>query len=178
MFIDQNYKMNQNYIFSNKISINYLYLPCNTFFENSQTFMNATGFIKRTTKIIIEKNTKSNWQILRKLIKYFKNKLFFLTSVKIITFNFKKIYNFQSFNGFQFYPSVTLTSLNFYLTFKNKTIKLNKFNFKLKEIKIISSKLKYWLDDFYNGGRDQYSLNSTVINKGSKLLRLNNTNFF
>ena len=46
IFVDQNYKINQNYISSNKMLCAYLHLPNNTFFENSETFISTQGFIK------------------------------------------------------------------------------------------------------------------------------------
>ena len=181
-FLDQNYKINQNLLFSNKILNNYSHIPNNTFYENEETFINTEGFIKRTTKLISRKKSKNNWQILRKFLKYFKMKLTFLTQKdnQIIFFNSQKFYNFKNFLNFQFYATQTLTNLNFYLNIKNKPILLNKsiLNFKSKTKKCISTKLKYWLDDFFNGGKDEYSQNSIILANCSKILRSESTSFF
>lgn len=183
IFVDQNYKVNQNHNFSNKIFSSYLYLPNNTMFENSETFINTEGYIKRTTKFITIKNTKSSWQILKKVLKLLKKNLyFFLTSKnKSVMFNFKKMYDFKNFINLHFYPIKTLTSLSFYKTVKNKSIKLyykHILNFKLKETKQINSKFKYWLDNFFSDSQDEYSRNSIVLNKCSKIFKIGLTNFF
>ena len=38
------------------------------FYENEETFINTEGLIKRTSKLIFKKETKNNWQILRKFL--------------------------------------------------------------------------------------------------------------
>jgi NADH dehydrogenase/NADH:ubiquinone oxidoreductase subunit G len=180
LFLDQNNKTGSNLIFSNKTLSNYLYIPNSTFYENEETFINTEGFIKRTTKLIFKKKTKNNWQILRKFLKYFKNKLIFLARKdnQIIFFNSKKFYNFKNFINFQYYALQSLTYLNFYLNIKNKIIIINTFSFKPKTKKFIGTKLKYWLDDFFSGGKDEYSQHSRVLSDCSKLLRHGSTNFF
>ena len=180
LFLDQNNKTNNNLMFSNKTLGNYLYIPNSTFYENEETFINTEGFIKRTTKLISKKKTKNSWQILRKIIKYFRNKLTFLTQKdnQIIFFNSKIFYNFKNFINFQYYASQSLTCLNFYLNIKNKAVELNTLHFKPKTKKLICTKLKYWLDDFFNGGKDEYSQHSIVLTNCSKILRAESTNFF
>lgn len=180
LFMDQNTKIHNNVMFSNKISNNYLYIPSTTFYENEETFINTEGYIKRTTKLISKKKTKNNWQILRKFLKHFKNKINFLTRKdnQIVFFNSKKFYNFKNFINFQYYAQQNITHLSSYLNIKNKALVFNTFNFKQKTKKIFDTKLKYWLDDFFNGGKDEYSQHSKVLNDCSKLLRNGSTNFF
>lgn len=180
LLLDQNNKTNNNFMFSKKTLGSYLHIPNSTFYENEETFINTEGFIKRTTKLISKKKTKNNWQILRKILKHFKNKLTFLTQKdnQIIFFNSKKFYNFRNFINFQYYALQSLTHLNFYLNIKNKTIVLNPLNFKPKIKKLVSTKLKYWLDDFFSGGKDEYSQYSIILTNCSKILRAESTNFF
>ena len=180
LFLDQNNQTNNNMVFSNKTLGSYIHVPNSTFYENEETFINTEGFIKRTTKLISKKKTKNNWQILRKFLKHFKSKLTFLTKKdnQIIFFNSKKFYNFKNFINFQYYALQSLTHLNFYLSIKNKIIELNRLNFKPKTKKLVSTKLKYWLDDFFNGGKDGYSQHSVVLTNCSKSLRFESTNFF
>lgn len=182
LVIDQNYKINNNITFSNKISSNYLYLPTNTFYENEETYINTEGFIKKTTKIISRKENKNSWQILRKFIKHFKNKLTFFNrkNNQIIIFNSQKYQNFRNFISFHYYATQTLNNLSFNLNIKNKPFIYNKafLNFKLKSQKFNNTKLKYWLDDFFISGKDEYSQNSLILTNCSKILRLETTNFF
>lgn len=185
--IDQNLNKNNNidFISLNKNLLNfsnYLYLPCNTMFENQETFINTEGLIKRTTKLLLKKKTKSNWELLRKFIKYSKN-ISYLNNTKnnkLVYFNTKNNYNFKNFINFQYFATQSLTDFNFYLNVKNNTFIVYKdtSTFKLKSIKVFNTKIKYWLDDFYNGGKDNYSQNSLVLNNCSKNLRLETTNFF
>lgn len=179
LLLDQNNRTNNNLMFLNKTLGNYSHLPNSMFYENEETFISTEGFIKRTTKLISKKKTKNNWQILRKILKHFKNKLTFLTQKdnQIIFFNSKKFYNFKNFLNFQYYTIKSLTHLNFYFGLKNKIIVLNKLNFKSKTKKFIATKLKYWLDDFFNGGKDEYSRHSVVLTNCSKIVRAESANF-
>ena len=92
------------------------------FYENEETFINTEGLIKKTVKLIFKKQTKNNWQILRKFFRHFKNKLTFLNKKdnQTIFFNAKKISNFKNFISFQYYATQNLTNLNFYLNIKNQ----------------------------------------------------------
>jgi hypothetical protein len=116
------------------------------------------------------------------MLSYFKKKVTFLVlkENQIIFYNFKKLYNFKNFINFQYYVTQSLTNLNFYLIVKNKTLILKKNieYFKIKTKKFITTKLKYWLDDFFNGNKDEYSLNSIILTDYSKILRIKFTNFF
>ena len=97
---------------------------------------------------------------------------------QIIFLNSKKIYNFKNFINFQYYALQSLTYLNFYLNIRNKIIVLDTVNFKSKTKKLVTTKLKYWLDDFFNGGKDEYSQNSVILTNCSRILRSESTNFF
>lgn len=164
----------------------YLYFPSNTFFEDNETFINTEGLIKRTTKLVFKQNksiTKSNWQFIRKFIKYAKNTAIHLNNNKqnnFIYFNSKNQYNFKNFINFQFFATQSLTYLNFYLNIKNSPFFLYKKNspFKTNVTKLYNTKFKYWLDDYFNGNKDNYCNNSIVLAECSKLLRANSTAFF
>lgn len=185
--IDQNLIKNININLlssSNKLInfTNYLYLPSNTIFENQETFLNTEGLIKRTTKLLLKKNSKNNWTLIRKFIKCNKN-IYYLNNSKnktLIHFNTKNNYNFKNFINFNYFATQSLTDINFFLNTKNNIFIILKKNkqYKYKSLKMYLTKIKYWLDDFYNGGKDNYCYNSLVLNKCSKNLRSNTTNFF
>lgn len=182
--LDQNYKLNNNLDFAgNNDSINnYLYIPTSTFYENEETFINTEGFVKRTTKLISRKKTRNNWQILRKVFKHFKKNLVSLDNKnnELIYFNSRKISNFKNFINFQYYAVQSLTNLNFYLSIKTTPVVFNSktSNFKLQTKKIHNTKLKYWLDDFFSGGKDEYSQNSLLLTNCSRILRSESSTFF
>jgi len=186
LFLDQNSNFNNNLTLHNKIELNnnklnnYYYLPNSMFYENEETFINTEGLIKRTSKLIFKKQTKSNWQILRKVFKQFKINLNYLNNKEnqLIFFNSNKISNFKNFIYFQYFATQSLTNLNFYLNIRNKPFILNKTKFKHKTIKIVNTKLKYWLDDFFNGSKDEYSQNSLILTNCSRILRGESSNFF
>jgi NADH dehydrogenase/NADH:ubiquinone oxidoreductase subunit G len=189
LLLDQHFYPKNNIYFFNKVSKkldkdinNYLYLPSSMFYENEETFINTEGLTKRTTKLIFRKKTKNNWQILRRIFKQFKNNLTFLNNKdnQIIFFNTKKINNFKNFVNFNYIAAQSLTNLSFYLNIKTETFVLNesKKRFKKKTSKINNTKIKYWLDDFFSGGKDEYSQNSLILTNCSRILRTESTNFF
>lgn len=162
---------------------NYLYLPTGVLFENQETFINTEGFIKRTNKLISKKKTKNDWQLLRKFVKHLSVNTTFKNSRDQKTFlnkNTNNIFNFKNFINFQFYATQTLTNLSFYLGIKSQKFSMyKKFNsFKPISIKIFNTKLKYWLDDFYIGGKDKFCQNSLILIRCSTNYKLQTTNFF
>jgi len=189
LFLDQTSITNSNLEFFKNINKSdknkfrdYIYLPSSMFYENEETFINTEGFIKRTTKLIFRKKTKNSWQILRRVFKHLKSNIISLNEKdnNLISYNSKKINNFRNYINFQYQATQTLTNVNFYLSFKNENfIFTNKFyNFKQNRSKIKLTKLKYWIDDFFNGGKDEYSQHSLILSNCSKILRTKSTNFF
>lgn len=155
---------------------NYLYLPTGVFFENQETFVNAEGLIKRTNKLISKKGTKNDWQLLRKFMKHLNSQ----NKTSLISKNTNNIFDFKNFLSFQFYATQTLTNLSFYLGIKNQKFSIyKKFQtFKPVAIKVFNTKLKYWLDDFYIGGKDKFCQNSLILIRCSTNYKLQTTNFF
>jgi NADH dehydrogenase/NADH:ubiquinone oxidoreductase subunit G len=187
LILDQNYKAYNNLNFFNKLKnennfTSYEYLPTSVFYENEETFLNTEGFLKRTVKLISRKKTRNNWQILRKLLKNLKKNLVSLDRInnKLIFFNSNRLINFKNFIHFHYYAVQTLTNLNFYLTLKTNPVFFlnNNINFKKSTKKMYNTKLKYWLDDFFTSGKDEYSHNSLLLTNCSKIIRLEQTNFF
>ena len=149
------------------------------FYENEETFVNTEGLVKRTNKLIFKKDTKSNWQILRKLFKKLKFHVNFLTikDNQLINFNFKRLAIFKNFVHFQYIATQSLTNFNFYLKNKPFVTTFNS-NLKQKQNKILNTKTKYWLNDFFNDSKDEYSQNSLILTNCSQVLRAESTNFF
>ena len=179
IFIEQNFKITDEF----KLSTNYYYLPNNLFLEESDTYLNTQGLIKRTTKLInFKKDSKSNWQIIRKLYSI-SNSLVNFTDTKnneYIDFDMLNSFNYKNFINFQYFPSKNLVSFSYYLNNSNKFFSYNyDVNFKTTANKIFETKFKYWLDDFFvNNGRDSFSYNSSVLLNCSKISRSISTNFF
>lgn len=189
LFIDQSPNPNNNLNFCNKInelqnknSIKYLYLPNSMFYENEETFINTEGLIKHTTKLIFKKQTKNNWQLFRKIFKQLKTQTISLNNKnnQFIFINSNKINDFRNFISFHYFATQSLTNLTFYLNLKTEPFILTgkSLKFKLNYSKIIQTKIKYWLDDFFSGGKDEYSQNSLILTNCSKILRSESTNFF
>jgi NADH dehydrogenase/NADH:ubiquinone oxidoreductase subunit G len=188
IFLNQNSNFNNMLINDvNKLSLdnkkfkNYFYLPNSMFYENEETFINTEGLVKRSTKLIFRKNNKSNWQILRKFLKSFKSNLKLLDDKnnQTIYFNSKKIVNFKNYIYFQYIATQSLTNLNFYLSIKTKPFIITfPSNFKPKTNKLINTKLKYWLNDFFNDSKDEYSQSSLILANCSQIIRTEQTNFF
>lgn len=186
VFIDQHSNKVNNLVYSktkDKLFNNYFYLPSNLFLEDNETYINTQGLIKRTTKLIhFKKDSKTNWQITRKFYATTKSLVFFNNTKdnRLINFDSINSFNFKNYINFQFYAVQTLTSLSFYLTKKN--LPLNKMTLELikqPRIKVVNSKLKGWLDDFFtSNGKDSFSYNSSVLVNCSKIMRASKTNFF
>jgi NADH dehydrogenase/NADH:ubiquinone oxidoreductase subunit G len=181
--VNQNSTNETNFYFDNFFKKNlYFYLPNNLFLEDNETYINTSGYYKKVTKTIDLKNSKTSWQILRKL-HFISSKLNILNNKKdnsIIYFNCTNTFDYKNYINFQFNPTGSLTSLSFYLNNKNKiSIKKSKSNFKSNKLKLFKTKLKFWLDDFYLGsGKDLFSYSSSYMSKSSKVVRENSTNFF
>lgn len=164
----------------NKFTAKYFYLPISIFFENKETFINTEGSIKKTNKLISIKKTKNSWQILRKILILLKKTVVFLKNEnnKIIFFESKTAINFKNFLNFQYYATQSLVHVNYYLNTVNKPFLLIYHTHKFKTFKLINTKLKYWLDDFFSGGKDSYSQNSVMLANSSKILRSEYANCF
>ena len=161
---------------------NYLYLPKSTFFETQETYVNSEGFRKIGSKLIFRKNQKSDWQLLRKFAHNL-NALSNLGCIKdnqVLFYNSKSLFDFKNFINFHFQATQNLTTLNDYVVGSNqKFVIYKKFDrFKSLEFKLYNGKLKYWLDDFYTGGKDTFCQNSLTLTRCSANYRLQVTNFF
>jgi len=188
LFVDQNNKdLNINVYHKLKLTSsvckNYYHLPNNLFLEDNETYVNTQGLIKRTAKVInFKKEAKTNWQILRKF--YSKSKKSnFLSNKKdhnLLSFDCVNVFNYKTYVHFQFQAAQTLTSMAYYLNKQNKPFSISElFSVKAPKIKVINTKMKSWLDDFFNGsGKDFYSYNSSSLVNCSKISRVSSTNFF
>lgn len=185
-FVDQNvnafnkssYDQLKNHLFNN-----YVHLPSNLFLEDNETYFNTQGLIKRTTKLIhFKKDAKTNWQITRKFYANTKLMLFFNNTRDNNLINFDSInsFNFKNYVNFQFYSLNTLTSLAFYITNSNSPLTNSPItSIKRPKVKVLNTKIKGWLDDFFNGnGKDLFSYNSSVLVNCSKITRSSTANFF
>jgi NADH dehydrogenase/NADH:ubiquinone oxidoreductase subunit G len=184
VFLDQNVKPANKYFYDkNKMFKDYLHLPGSLFLEDNETFMNTQGFIKRTTKLInFKKEAKTSWQITRKIYANTKSLMFFNNHKDnlLVQFDCVNSFNFKNYVNFQYYTLQTLTSLSFYLLKQNSPlVKPLNFSIKSSSTKVLNTKVKYWLDDFFNGnGKDSFSYNSSVLVNCSKISRSSSTNFF
>ena len=186
VFVDQNVKSLNKSVYSkleNKLFKDYYFLPSNLFLEDSETYINTEGLIKRTTKSLhFKKDAKTNWQITRRMYANSKSLMFFNNRKdnQLVSFDSVNSFNFKNYVNFQFYAVQTLTSLSFYLTKQNFLItKPITPAIKSSKTKVLNTKLKNWLDDFFNNnGKDAFSYNSSVLINCSKIMRSSNTNFF
>jgi NADH-quinone oxidoreductase subunit G len=182
IFLDQSSMPTLNLTLFNKAysSNNYYSLPTSLFYENEETYINTEGLIKRTVKVILRKKTKSNWQLLRKIFKHLKTNLNLLNNKdnQLIYFNSKEKTQFKNYIYFQYQATQSLVHLNFYLSVKTCPFTINNDKFRKKTQKLFNTKLKYWLDDFYSGGKDEYSQHSLILTNCSKIVRQQATNFF
>ena len=131
---------------------------------------------KKTVKFIsTNKQTKEDWQIIRKILSCSK-KINFSNNFKcnsLINFNNNNLNNFKNFTGFLYIATNSIEAKsNVRLTKTVSNYLVNPINtVKQKKLKIFSTKLKIWINDFYLGGKDQYSKQSSTMINCSKTLR-------
>jgi len=184
-FIEQNNIYNfklLNTTFNKKFNVStYIGLPSTTFFEDSGTYLNTEGNFKKTIKIIPSlKNTKSSWQIIRRLFLNLDQNIFFSNqkTIKLI-YNSKNYLNFVHYINFHVFAISNLKSSN-HIFMNNKSKKIispKKYYKQCFNKKLFKTKTILWLDDFYIGGKDSYSKFSKIMIECSKFTRLNSTNF-
>jgi hypothetical protein len=187
LFFDQNNNIKNNKTFiQNFLKLTktegYHFLPVKMFYENEETFINTEGLIKRTNKLVTKRKTREGWKLLRNLLKHFQNQYVSInyTNSSILAFNGKKQSNFANFTHFHYCAIEKLDSSTLPTTTQNQPFFIWKTNlvFRQKPFGIKNIKSKYWLDDFFTGGKDEYSRNSLVLSNCSKVLRTQATNFF
>ena len=188
LFVNQNnFNDNKNIFtrmnFSSLLYYNYFFLPNNLFLEDNEIFINTEGLIKKVTKLInFKKDSKNNWQIIRKFYASSKKLAYFNNSKdnNLIYFDCMNILNYKNYINFQYIAANSLTSFSCYLNKKNKPIiKTTTSVINNSKMKIFNTKLKYWLDDFFiRNGKDSFSYNSSIMSKSSNIMRSNASNFF
>ena len=153
-------------------------LPNKTFFETSNVFMNNHGQFKKTIKVVSPLNkSKENWQIIRKISSSLLNINFLSSYVKKdrVTFDVKNFLNFLKFSSFNFFPVSSINNNSiFYKENSNRNLTL--LNNRVKK-KNYNTKHIYWIEDFYIGGRDNYSSFSSIMIECSYSFRKEDTNF-
>lgn len=185
MTVNQNSTLADSELASRLFNKNYHLLKGNFIFEEDETFISSEGLLKRSSKLIeVGKNFKTNWQIFRKLYSSLTN-INFSTNFKnnqLLPLRFSSNNMFKNYLTFIYLPSHALTSLSFYLTKQQKALLLNGHStslYKPIKIKLVDTKVKYWLDDFFlKNNQDFYSAQSYTLINSSKSVRLSTTNFF
>lgn len=153
-------------------------LPNRVFFESANIFLNNSGNYKKTVKIVPStNNSKENWHLIRKILSSLSN--LNLNSnhnnVNKLIYKINNHNNFIKFTGLHYYPISYMTLQNkYYKEFKCFRTIISGYQSKKKYYK---SKFFLWLEDFYIGGKDNYSIFSSVMINCSKYLRIESTNF-
>lgn len=168
--------------FNSNLNLNVvIQLPSKNFLEDSGIYINTEGFYKKTMKIILSKlQTKNNWEILRQLLLKLEHVTFLFSNKKnkVINFFFNNKNIFFQYIKFHFFP---LINFNFFFNSFESIKKQYSIilNIKFQEIiqKIYKTKIIIWIEDFFLGGNDSYSIFSKVLIKCSKYFRVNLTNF-
>ena len=187
LYLDQNSNIKNNQTFvQNLLTLkndqNYSFLPVKMFYENEETFLTTEGLFKKTNKLITRRKTREGWKLLRNLLNNFKSHHHSLNfrDKNILSFNAIKQANFFNFIHFHYNAVEKLDSSTPSFDTQNQPFFMYQqyINFKQKPSKIINTKSKYWLDDFFTGGKDEFSRNSLVLSNCSNSLRTQITNFF
>nr|YP_010377428.1 NADH dehydrogenase subunit 11 [Navicula tsukamotoi]QYB23115.1 NADH dehydrogenase subunit 11 [Navicula tsukamotoi] len=160
----------------------FVYVSSSGFFENQETFITTEGFRKISSKLILKKNSRSDWQVLRKLAQNFLKSSYLscLKDNKCLFYESNSLFDFKNFINFIYQVTQNLTNLNEYLLFVNRKFvfyrNFSKFKSRIK--KSVNKKIKYWIDDFYVGGKDNFCQNSVTLIRSSSNYKVASTNFF
>ena len=164
----------------NQSCYNYINLPNNVFFESSGTFLNTEGYFKKVVKFLPSyKQTKEDWQILRKLFSYSK-KINYTSNHKLNTlihFNNNTFNNYKNFINFLYYANKFYLSNNQLNNNLTRKIKTNIPKIKFSKTKINLTNVKLWIKDFYIGGSDCYSNKSVTMINCSNLYKSQQNTF-
>jgi NADH dehydrogenase/NADH:ubiquinone oxidoreductase subunit G len=153
----------------------------NVFYETSGTYINSEGIIKKTMRVVSSsKKSKDDWKIIRKVFSYSKSILFSSNQNynSYLNYNNNNSFTYKNFIGFHYYPIKNLTKSNLYYNEKPSKFIEVKSKFKLKKKKFLNTFIRFWLNDFYVGGKDFYSRHSSTMITCSKAFRLAKTNFY
>lgn len=162
-----------NNLFLNKSEI--FNLPVKNFFESSQMFINNKGDLKKTHKIITDNNKQSHWKLTRYIFNAFKKISLIFNNFLISFTKWVNFFHSKTIINLLFTPCNSFIIKQAFSFFNNTFIfVLNS----LKKTKLINSKLKYWLNNFFIGGSDGLSANSLILNKCSENYKLQSTTFF
>jgi NADH dehydrogenase/NADH:ubiquinone oxidoreductase subunit G len=177
--VDQNclHKINRKF---SRNATSYYCAPTRTFFETEETYLSSEGILKRTMKLFLTKNILTTWQTLLLIVKYLNKNAKTLSpkSCHSLTYNIKGYLRFKIFTHLHFYVTQYLTNINYYLTSKTSSVCFYKASkFKKTPAKLRCYKMKFWLEDFFIGGKDEYSKHSAVLASCSNVLRLESKNF-
>lgn len=149
-------------------------LPNKIFFEDSNIFYNNLGSYKKTVKIIPSINkSKENWLLIRKLLSSIGNLSISSPNLvkKTIIYESDSFLSFIKYITFQFFPGSSLENTTFFYTESKKCRVIDTiFTNQLKK-KHYTNKFFFWLEDFYIGGKDNYSKFSSVMIRCSKSFR-------
>lgn len=180
--LNNNFNNNSNLIelFLNKKLDKYLYLPVKTSFETKEIFLNTFGLLKQTNELILTPTQrKSSWTTIRYIFNGLKKHLKFLnlknnTLILNQEIKNKNLNNFINlhFKVLQNFNENNITNVKCFNT------KNNNFILKMKSFKFFNTKIKFWLNDFFTGGKDGISKNSLTLIKLAKIGQKQNTNFF
>lgn len=162
-------------------SYKHVYLPNNVFFETTGNYINTEGILKKSIKLVSsKKNTKDNWQLLRKLYSVLENVSFTSNPAcnDNLQFNCKNMLSFKSFTNFLYLTTLNLSKFNHYLTNKtNQNFNFTNANYNTKKKNLNNTTLRKKINDFYIEGSESYSRFSTTMIDCSKTLRSEKTNF-
>lgn len=156
----------------------YISVFMNSSLEQEEMFLTTEGMIRRSTQCTFPQPKRMDtWQFIRKLTSYFQSPLvFFNKNKQVICFDGRSKHIFYSYSNLHYQANLSLVYLSCSLDTRSKNLfYFNSFNnnccFKKKFKKGFYTKFNFWLNDFFLGGRDEYSSYSKYLSDRSALLK-------
>jgi hypothetical protein len=174
-----NLLINKKESFSNFMKYTYYFnLITKTFYQDSASFFNTQGLLKKSVKLFNNYSAVSSWKMLRIIFNYLANKFNSTLDIsKFISYNLKLKFLFLKFVYLLILarkPINNVDIVNNLNPFLNNSFQIACHS----KIKLLNFKFKFWINDLYIGGRDGFTNSSVTLLKYSKVIRLQYTNFF
>lgn len=151
------------------------------FYELNESYITTEGVFCSTPIVnAAEPNSNEIWQTFREFQASLKKHSFFLSDAKNNTLenaNFDSISTFKNYSDFLFFATINLTPTLLEKTTNSFFFYNTAASFSSKHQKVFHQKFIYWLNSFFTGGKDEYSIDSITMQRCEKNLKMLNGTF-
>lgn len=187
LIVHQSFKKSAHFLpLKKKKFTDFTHIYTANFYETAETFINAEGFINTVQPLTNNTDVKNTWQIFRHFTECFIKRAasnFFTQNLKDNTSEiifFDTALQLKKYTGFLFFANINLSKLSILLVKKTQKYMFHnkKALFKQKAHKVFTKKFNYWLNSFFTGSSDEYSVDSITLNTCENNTKIASGTFF